>query len=208
MALLKRQPADAPAPPAERQRPRDCANLIAQLEDANAAARRWAARDLTDCPAASAALADRLQREPEGSVREVILTALVSLGDAVAVAGLVQCLRSEDVALRNEAIEAMKLLPDAVATIMGGLLADPNPDVRIFAVNVLESLRHPEVEAWLLQVIEHDPHVNVCATAVDLLGEVGSAASRAPLLQLKARFPGEPYIQFAANLALKRLSDG
>jgi hypothetical protein len=50
--------------------------------------------------------------------------------------------------------------------------------------------------------------VNVCATAVDLLGEVGSAASREPLLHLKARFGEEPYIQFAANLALKRLADG
>jgi HEAT repeat protein len=101
----------------------------------------------------------------------------------------------------------MKQLPDAVAPIMRGLLVDPDPDVRIFAVNILESLRHPEVEAWLITVIASDPHLNVCATAVDLLGEVGSAAAREPLLRLKARFADEPYIQFAADLALKRLDE-
>jgi hypothetical protein len=75
-------------------------------------------------------------------------------------------------------------------------------------VNILESLRHPEVESWLIEVIDSDPHLNVCATAVDLLGEVGSSAAREPLLRLKARYTEEPYIQFAADLALKRINEG
>jgi HEAT repeat protein len=88
---------------------------------------------------------------------------------------------------------------------MGKLLQDPDPDVRIFAVDVLESLRHPRVEEWLIEVISEDPHVNVCATAVDLLGEVGSEQAKAALISLKQRFAGEPYIQFASDLALKRI---
>jgi HEAT repeat protein len=91
---------------------------------------------------------------------------------------------------------------------MLGLLADTSTDVRIFAVNILESLRHPEVESWLIAVIERDPHLNVCATAVDLLGEVGTEAAREPLERLKARYAGEPYIQFASDLALKRITEG
>ena len=91
----------------------------------------------------------QLQREEDSSVREIILTTLTQVGDEEAVAGLVNCLRSEDASLRNEAIEAMKLLPDEVAPIMGQLLKDPDPDVRIFAVNILESLRHEKVEEWL-----------------------------------------------------------
>jgi len=192
----------------ERKQPRDCAGLMLQLDEVNPMARRWAARDLTDCPAASAALVSRLQREDDVSVREVILTTLTALGDEVAVAGLVDCLRSEGVALRNEAIEAMKQLPDEVAPIMLGLLADASPDVRIFAVNILESLRHPEVESWLIAVIENDSVLNVCATAVDLLGEVGSTRARVPLENLKARYADEPYIQFASDLALKRIAEG
>jgi len=207
MALIKTQTSQ-PITANERKQSRDCASLVAELENANPMARRWAARDLTDCPAATAALVNRLQREDDASVRAIILTTLTSMGNEVAVSGLVDCLRSEDVALRNEAIEAMKQLPDEVAPIMRGLLADASPDVRIFAVNILESLRHPEVESWLIDVIDHDPQLNVCATAVDLLGEVGSAAALAPLQHLKARYTDEPYIQFAADLALKRITEG
>jgi hypothetical protein len=89
--------------------------------------------------------------------------------------------------------------------VLKSLLADPDPDVRIFVVNILDSQRHPDVESWLNKVIEQDSHVNVCATAVDILCEVATEAAVEPLLLLKARFGGEPYIQFAADLALKRI---
>lgn len=180
-------------------------DLIAQLSDPDPLTRRWAARDLLAYPEAASALVAQLQSESEISVREVILTSLTRLGGDVAVAGLVQCLRSEDAHLRNEAIEAMKALPVEVAPIMGALLLDEDPDVRIMAVNILESLRHPQVEVWLIDVIDNDQVVNVCGTAVDLLGEVGSAASHDSLLRLKQRFVDEHYIQFAADLALKRI---
>jgi len=204
MALVRKQPA-TPAPEHSRSRARDLPGLIAQLEDPNPTARRWAARDLREHPEASAALVGRLSQEADVSVRAVLLSTLTHLGVRAAVGGLVDALRSQDAAQRNEAIEAMKQLPREVGPIMGTLLSDPNADVRIFAVNILESLRHPEVEGWLLTVIEKDPHLNVCATAVDLLGEVGSPAAREPLRRLKARYRDEPYIQFAADLALKRL---
>jgi len=191
----------------ERKQTRMCPDLLVGLEADNPTARRWAARDLVNCQNVSAALVDRLMREGDLSVREVILTTLTRLGDATAVAGLVDCLYSEDAALRNEAIEAMKQLPDEVAPIMQGLLAAADPDVRIFAVNILESLRHPDVEAWLIDVIEKDPHVNVCATAVDLLSEVGTEVALEPLARFKTRFADEPYIQFAADLALRRINE-
>lgn len=205
MALIKQQ-ATEQLEQCERKHGRDCASLEQQLSDPSPTARRWAARDLAGCPGSSGALVEQLQREQDRSVREIILTTLTQLGDEEAVSGLVNCLRSEDAGLRNEAIEAMKLLPDEVAPIMGMLLKDPDPDVRIFAVNILESLRHSKVEAWLVEVIEQDNHVNVCGTAVDLLGEVGSSQSREALENLKARFPDEPYISFATDLALKRIT--
>jgi HEAT repeat protein len=181
------------------------AELIVQLSAADPLTRRWAARYLTLYPETASMLVSHLQAECDHSVREVILTSLTRIGGVVAVAGLVQCLRSEDAHLRNEAIEALKAMSEDVAPIMGALLVDEDPDVRIMAVNILESLRHPQVEAWLLSVIDNDLVVNVCGTAADLLGEVGSAASQASLLRLKQRFLDEPYIQFAADLALKRI---
>jgi HEAT repeat protein len=204
MGLIKSTPLDRTVLP-ERKQERDCASLAERLGDTSAEVRRWAARDLAECPGSSGALVDRLAIEHEASVREVIMTTLTRLGDSTAVAGLVDCMRSEEAALRNEAIEAMKQLPDAVAPIMRDLLADANSDMRIFAVNILESLKHPDVELWLREVIERDNHVNVCATAVDLLGEVGSTAALDSLRQLKTRFAGKTYIQFAADLAIKRI---
>lgn len=207
MAIVKRKETQA-VNTDERSRPRDLDGLIAELADSNPVARRWAARDLAAFPDAAAALVARLGREADATVREAILISLTVIGSRTAVEGLVDCLRSEDAGLRNEAIEAMKNLPEAVAPIMAGLLADPDPDVRIFAVNVLESLRHPDVEQWLIEVISEDEHVNVCATAVDLLGEVGTEAAVPALEALKARFPDEPYISFAADVALKRICGG
>lgn len=206
MAFIKQQATQSVAKD-ERKQPRTCPDLIAGLEDPNPVARRWMARDLVACPDAATALIDRLKREPDLTVREVILTTLTRLGDPTAVGGLVECLRSDDAALRNEVIETMKQLPDEIAPIMRGLLADEDSDLRIFAVNILETLRHPDVERWLIGVIEGDPQVNVCATAADLLSEVGTEAATEALVRLKSRFGDEPYIQFTADLALKRIRE-
>jgi hypothetical protein len=188
-----------------REETREREELLLDLQDADPAKRRWAARGLLECEDISTFLVAQMQRETDLSVREVILTSLTRIGDKTAVAGLAECLRSEDAALRNEAIEAMQSLPDAVAPLMRGLLKDDDADVRIFAVNILESLRHTEVETWLIEVIETDMHVNVCAAAVDLLAELGTTAARAALIEVKARFQQEPYIQFAADLSLRRI---
>jgi HEAT repeat protein len=138
-------------------------------------------------------------------VREIILTTLVRLDDPSAVAGMAECLRSEDAALRNEVIEAIGLLPGDVSPTLRSLLADSDPDVRIFAVNILDLRRQPDVERWLIEVIEKDAHLNVCATAVDLLCEVGTEAAIEPLLRLKARFVTDTFIQFSSNRAIKRI---
>ena len=195
---------------ADRAEPKpepDCKELAQALESADAAGRRQAVREMARCPAASTALGSRLKREPDGAVREIILNTLVHLNDPAAVGGLVDCLRSEDAALRNETIEAFKHLGKKVDSILHSLLSDPDPDVRIFVVNILDSARHDEAESWLIKVIEEDSHVNVCATAVDLLCGVGTEAAIEPLLRLKARFASEVYIQFASDLALKRIGE-
>lgn len=207
MAFIK-QNSTEPVSKDERKNTREFADLVAGLEDVDPGCRRWAARDLAEYPDATGALVVRLQLEKDITVRGVIFTTLVKLSDPAAITELVKCLRSEDAALRNEAVEAMKQLPDEVAPIMGDLLTDPDPDTRIFAINILESLRHPGVEDWLIEVIASDPHVNVCGTAVDLLSELGTPDAAIALFTLKARFPDEPYIQFCADLALKRIREG
>jgi HEAT repeat protein len=193
------------AEPGNRKPERSCKELAAALDDEDACVRRQAAREIASCLGAAAALVSRLKREENVAVREVLLSTLVRLNDPLAVSGLADCLRSEDAALRNEVIGAIKQMGSEVEPVLQSLLADTDPDVRIFAVNILDSERHPDVERWLIQMIERDAHVNVCAVALDLLSEVGTEAAVDPLIRLKARFASEAYIQFAANLALKRI---
>ena len=203
MAFKKRNSSDTK--PVFSEKKLDCNVLRNNLLDDDATTRRWAARDLVDCPGSSLTLLEQLDVETELSVRQVIFTSLSVIGDSVAVDGLIEFLRSEDTTLRNEAIEVMKGLPEEVAPVMSSLLSDPDPDVRIFSVNILESLQHPSVEQWLMDVIRDDQHINVCGTAVDLLGEVGTSSALIDLENLSLRFSEEPYIQFATKLAISRI---
>jgi hypothetical protein len=209
MAFVKKQaPDDLTITQDKRENERDFQGLVLELNSPDTTVRRWAVRDLMQIPESSPFLVTRLGLEENISVRAGILNALAHLGDSAAIAGLVSCLRSEDAALRNEAIDVLKEVPDKVEPIINNLLTDSDSDVRIFAVNILESLRHHSVEQWLIEVIENDPHINVCATALDLLTEVGTEKSIPALTQLKARFENEPYICFSTDLALKRIIEG
>lgn len=191
----------------ERKTARDFDGLCESLNNPDHKVRRWAVRDLAQYEA-SDVLATRLNIETHASVRTVILDTLAKLGDETAVLAIVNCLRSDDASFRNEAIDVLKNIPEAVAPIIESLLTDDDSDVRIFAVNILESLKHENVEKWLIDVIEDDPHVNVCSTAVDLLSEVGTEKSIQALKNLKQRFANEPYVCFTVDLALKRIQEG
>jgi HEAT repeat protein len=204
MAFVKYHPFQTSAV-VERHRPRDFPGLLAALDDEDPIARHWAAYSLAVFAESGEALVRRLQCETIPAVQEAILMALSHLADPATLTGLVECLRSND-ALRHQVTETMRALPDKVAPLICGLLNAPDPDVRIFAIGVLESLRHPDIEAWLIDVITRDPHAPVCAAALDLLGEIGSPASHRALARVKARFPSDLCICFIADLALERMA--
>jgi len=189
----------------ERKQERDFHGLLNQLQEADPAVRRWAVRDLAEYPEAVPHLIELLNNETVPFVREAIFTSLVTIGSLSAVEGLLSCLRSEDAALRNETIEALKNLPDLVVPFIEKLLADPDSDVRILTINILESLNYPNIEEWLIKVIKEDSHVNVCTTAVDILCEVGTERAIPALESLKNRFVGESFVQFAVDVAIKKI---
>jgi HEAT repeat protein len=188
-----------------RDHARDTAGLLAQLRQGDAGQRRWAARDLAAQPEAASALGAALLTERDGAVRDALFTSLsAQVGDA-AVAALLPLLRSEDAGLRNGAIEALAGMPDAVASRIAGLLRDADADVRIFTVNLLGELRHPQVRPWLLQVLQEDTEVNVAAAALEVLAEVAGPQDLPLLAATKRRFAGDAFIGFAADLAIERI---
>ncbi len=189
----------------DRSYPRDLPGLLAQLADADAGLRRWAARDLSPYPQAAAAVCARLSVETDASVQAVLFSTAAQLGGPVVVQAMVALLRSEDPMLRNGAIEVLAGLPDDVAPHIDGLLRDEDGDVRIFTVNLLAELRHPRVPQWLNRVLQTEQQVNVVGAALDVLAEVGGSDSLAALRAVQQRFAADAYIGFSAGLAIARI---
>jgi HEAT repeat protein len=184
----------------------DTHSAAARLADPDAAVRRAAAQALAHARDAVPGLLAALDAETDRAARSAMLGALAAIGTEDAVAGIADCLRSDDAALRNAAIDQLRVLPARVAPVLAYLLVDPDRDVRILAVSVLDALRHSQVEEWLLQLIDADGDLNVCGAALDVLADVATATARGPVERLIARFGDEPYIAFAGRLVLSRIA--
>ena len=206
MALVRATKRSASAQaPSEQLSCSSLADLAVQLRSDEPAQRRQAARDLALTSEGIPILCEHLEHEPAVSVRSVIMTSLIQSRSRAAVEGLARYLRSENTALRNEAIEALQDMPEQIAPYMERLLSDPESDVRIFAVNILSVLPDARAPEWLRKVILEDAHVNVCAAAVDCLAEIGTPDSIAALKQLRLRFGDHPFMIFAIDAAIRRI---
>lgn len=196
------------SPEDHRARFRGPGGLLEQLSDPRAVARRWAIRELAAFPESVNVLLAHLPMEPDNSVREVMLTTLMAIGGETVVKGLIAYLRSEDVFLRNGVVEVLQALPNELAVYMDWLLRDPDPDVRIFAVDILRELAHPEAPAWLEAILAQETEINVCGSVVDCLSEIGAPQSIPALQKLLIRFAGQPFLEFAVSMAIERIQNG
>lgn len=184
---------------------RDLPALLVDLAAPESGVRRQAVHDLTHHPESAMALCDRLQVETSDSVRALLISTLIHLQSPAVAARLAEFLRSDDAPLRNSAIEALQEMPDAVAPHVQALLTDGESDVRIFAVNILAALRHTQAPEWLAAVVRTDTHINVCAAAVDGLSEIGGPEVLADLRDLRGRFAGNAFMEFAIDTAMRRI---
>ncbi len=203
MALVKASSGSPPPLPGAKAR--DLKALRADLAAQQPSVRRAAVRGLADHPEAVLDLCDRLEVEASPSVRAVLFTTLIQLQSPDVAARLADLLRSDDVALRNAAIEALQEMPDVVVPHFERLLADDDSDIRIFAVNILAALRHARASEWLVDVIRSDPHINVCAAALDGLTEIGGPEALPDLEGLRLRFAGNAFMEFAIDTAMRRI---
>lgn len=169
--------------------------------------RRFAVRGLANCKEADSlsSLVAVLTSEPDQGVQDLVLQVIKERGGDVAVVLLIPLLRSDDAHLRNAVIDTLQQMPAEMESHMTQLLQDADPDVRIFAINIMSSLQHSLVPQWLLLVIQQDEHLNVCMTALDLLAEIGEKSMCADVTHLLSRFPNEPYVSFAVSQVQKRL---
>lgn len=189
----------------QRKKERGFDELVAGLESSDVSVRRWCARDLATMENSTGVLLSALENEAEHVVFEAILDALESIGSDEVVLGLIPMLRSEDAARRNGVIEALQSMPDMVALHIIELLNDTDSDMRIFAIDILQVLAHPDTPKWLLSVLKDETHINVVSTAVDRLAEVGTPDMINDIKALKERYPNEAYLHFAIDTAVTRI---
>jgi HEAT repeat protein len=188
-----------------RRRERDYDGLCAQLNDSDPSVRRLAARDLAAFPRSTGVLTELLLAEVDHSVREACFASLAAIGGGETVQALMPILKSEDVALRNGAVELLAQLPEELEPFLQNMLADRDSDTRVFAVGIIGLLALPSAPRLLRQVLEAEEHVNVVAVAIEGLSETGSREALPFLAGVKERFSQEPFIRFAVDSAIKRI---
>lgn len=197
-------PAQAAAP-----EPRSRESLVAELAAPDANRRRQAAQALAGHRDAVEDLCRRLEQEEDVAVWDAILTTLVRTGGPQALQGLLRFLRAEPAQLRNEVLEALKTFPEEeILPAIEKLLADPDPHLRIAVIHLIQALGYPAGVNTLTSILEREEHINVAATAVDLLAEMGTQESAPSLEQARVRFSGIPFLVFAIDTALSRIRSG
>jgi HEAT repeat protein len=180
---------------------------LAQLASPDAGIRRRAARALAGDPGAATTLAERLEVETEPSVRNALFGSLVAIGGAPAAGLVAPFVRSEDAALRGGAIDALKQLDEAAITAVDELLNDPDPDLRLLAIEVTRAWPSERSAPRLQRIFLQEPHVNVCAAALDVATEAGGTDLLPALQALRQRFQNEMFLLFAVDVARARIGN-
>jgi hypothetical protein len=201
MPLVRRPPSDAPAPESGPPAGDRAPALAGGTRD-----ERWAAaRAAADAPDGVEVLGRALSTEEDPRVREAILTSLARLGTPEALAAILPHLRSDDANLRAGALDALRLMPTALAPHLPSLLADPDADVRLLACDLARGLPVADSIRLLCDVLASDPEANVCAAAVEVLAEIAGPDALPAIEGCVRRFPGDPFLPFAVRIAAERI---
>ena len=103
-------------------------------------------------------------------------------------------LRVDDANTRTGALDALRAMPQAVRPHLPALLADADPDVRLLACDLVRDAGGADGPRWLCAMLETEPQANVCAAAVEVLGEIADAAAVPSLSRCAERFPDDPFL--------------
>lgn len=181
------------------------AELLAELESDDPGRRHQVALRLAERAECFPVVCHALVREPAVEVRHAFFSGLIRLGNENVVEFLVGLLRSEDPGLRSGAVDALTQMPQLFSAQLEDLIRDPDGDVRLLAINVLEGMRHPDVPKWLHRVLEDEEDVNICAAAINAMA--GHARETdIPLLEaVRARFADSPFVRFSVNAVLSEI---
>jgi HEAT repeat protein len=166
---------------------------------------RWRAARAASNPAAIPSLGEALARERDKRVREAIFTALARIATPESALIVLPYLRVDDANMRTGAMDALRAMEDACRPHLPGLLTDPDPDVRLLACDLVREMGGADGPRWLCALIETEPQANVCAAAVEALGEIADGSAERSLSHCAERFPDDPFLGFAIKVVAERL---
>lgn len=181
----------------------DCSDIIQRLREEDPEVLREAAQDAGDydCVETIPVLIALLQNKNLG-VQEAAEISLRRLGGTDAVKLLVPLLRTENVQVRNLAMDILRQIGDQHISIFFELLRDHDPDIRIFASDILGSTGNILAVPHLCQALLHDPEVNVRYQAAVSLGELSFVEAANCLGQA---LNDEEWVQFSVIEALLKI---
>jgi HEAT repeat protein len=166
---------------------------------------RWAAARAARDPAAIPSLDAALAHERDPRVREGIFTALARIATGESAQVILPYLRVDDANMRAGAMDALRAMGAACRPYLPELLADPDPDVRLLACDLVRDAGGADGPRRLCALIETEPEANVCATAVEALGEIADETAAPSLSRCAERFPHDPFLGFAIKVVADRL---
>lgn len=197
---LIRKPSTSPTPlPSAR------GDVLRALTEGNTDERWDAARAAGDVAGGAKALGAALRTEHDARVREAILTSLTRLASPDAVEAVLPLMRAEIAALRTGAIDALRAMKQAAWPYLPQLLADPDADVRLLACEMTRTLPAEEATTLLCGLIERESEANVCASAIEVLAELGTPEALPALERCAARFQGTHFLAFSIKITADRI---
>ncbi len=179
-------------------------DLDLQLKSPDPALRRRALDLLAERggPGSVAAMINLLD-DGDPEVEEAAARQLVTRRGREVVARLVPLLSVEKIGLRNRARELLLRLGQDAPDLILPLLRDPDPDLRIFAAEILKGIKSPRTAKALNQALS-DPDPNVRAAAALSLGARREALA---VRELIGHLSDEGWVAFAAVEALAAIGD-
>ncbi|GAA4423977.1 HEAT repeat domain-containing protein [Acidovorax lacteus] len=167
--------------------------------------RREAAAALRAHPGCVASMVQALRSESCREVQSALWTSLSVIGDDDVAKALIPLLQSDEASLRNGAMEVLATMPQVVSDHVDELLRHPDPDTRLLTLQLLSELQHPSIRRWLRGVLQHDDSLNVVGSAMEGMAEAGMPQDVELLRAAVQRFGNDPFLAFAADVAISRI---
>lgn len=135
-------------------------------------------------------------------IQEAAELSLRKIGGEASVEALIPLLWEEDAGVRNTAIDILREIGEQGLDLIIDLLDDKEPDIRIFAVDILGYCTNVLVINILCDVLQNDPDPNVRSQAAIGLGNMGYVEA---IPCLERALEDEEWVKFSVIESLKKI---